>query len=116
MARIILGVTGSVAAIRTPALYAQLRRRSRGTCRGDTIRRSTFSIPAELGRPKATTAEVTTDGPLFRDSDEWPGTRYHRGDEVLHIEFRKWADLLVVAPLDANTLAKFALGICRIIS
>ena len=44
-------------------------------------------------------------------SDEWPGTRYHRGDEVLHIEFRKWADLLIVAPLDANTLAKFALGI-----
>ena len=30
---------------------------------------------------------------------------------MLHIEFRKWADLLVVAPLDANTLAKFALGL-----
>jgi phosphopantothenoylcysteine decarboxylase len=28
----------------------------------------------------------------------------------LHIEFRRWADLLVVAPLDANTLAKLALG------
>ena len=26
--------------------------------------------------------------------------------------FRDWADLLVVAPLDANTLAKFALGLC----
>ena len=44
-------------------------------------------------------------------SDEWPGTRYHRGDEVMHIEFRKWADILIVAPLDANTLAKFAVGI-----
>ena len=31
---------------------------------------------------------------------------------MLHIEFRNWADLLVVAPLDANTLAKFALGLC----
>jgi phosphopantothenoylcysteine decarboxylase len=30
---------------------------------------------------------------------------------VLHIELRKWADLLIVAPLDANTLAKFALGL-----
>jgi phosphopantothenoylcysteine decarboxylase len=30
---------------------------------------------------------------------------------VLHIEFRKWADLFLVAPLDANTLAKFAVGI-----
>ena len=30
---------------------------------------------------------------------------------MLHIEFRKWARMLIVAPLDANTLAKFALGI-----
>lgn len=25
---------------------------------------------------------------------------------------RKWADLLLIAPLDANTLAKFSNGIC----
>ena len=48
---------------------------------------------------------------LFRDADEWPGTALHRGDPVLHIELRKWADMLIVAPLDANTLAKFAIGI-----
>ena len=47
----------------------------------------------------------------LRDEDEWPGTRYRRGDEVLHIALRNWADLLIVAPLDANTLSKFALGI-----
>src|SRR4029077_4602845 len=34
-----------------------------------------------------------------------------RGDPVPHIAFRQWADLLIVAPLDANTLAKFALGL-----
>src|SRR4029079_16580877 len=33
------------------------------------------------------------------------------GAPVLHIELRRWADLLLVAPLDANTLAKFALGL-----
>lgn len=33
-------------------------------------------------------------------------------DPVLHIELRRWADLLVIAPLDANTLAKIAHGIC----
>ncbi|HEX8202848.1 MAG TPA: flavoprotein, partial [Isosphaeraceae bacterium] len=43
--------------------------------------------------------------------DEWPGPRYRRDDPVLHIAFRGWADLLVIAPLDANTLAKFALGL-----
>ncbi len=28
------------------------------------------------------------------------------GDPVLHIELRRWADVFVIAPLDANTLAK----------
>jgi len=49
--------------------------------------------------------------PLYRDRDEWPGARYDRCAPVLHIEFRNWADLLVVAPLDANTLAKFSIGL-----
>jgi phosphopantothenoylcysteine decarboxylase len=31
---------------------------------------------------------------------------------VLHIELRRWADVLVIAPLDANTLAKLAVGLC----
>lgn len=33
-------------------------------------------------------------------------------DPVLHIELRRWADLMVIAPLDANTLAKIANGLC----
>lgn len=37
----------------------------------------------------------------------WKG----RGDQVLHIELRKWADVLVIAPLDANSMAKMALGL-----
>lgn len=35
-----------------------------------------------------------------------------RSDPVLHIELRKWADLFLIAPLDANSLAKIAAGIC----
>ncbi|HEX3447184.1 MAG TPA: flavoprotein [Isosphaeraceae bacterium] len=110
MARLILGVTGSVAAIRTPALYAQLNATGHDVRVVATRSSLYFFDTALLGLAQGENAEVTTNGPLFRDSDEWPGTRYHRGDEVLHIEFRKWADLFVVAPLDANTLAKFALG------
>jgi phosphopantothenoylcysteine decarboxylase len=55
------------------------------------------------------------DAPVIRDEDEWPGRgerHYQRGDPVLHIELRRWADLLLIAPLDANTLAKLALGLC----
>jgi phosphopantothenoylcysteine decarboxylase len=49
------------------------------------------------------------------DEDEWPGReagrRYQRDDPVLHIELRRWADLFLIAPLDANTLAKLAAGL-----
>ena len=49
------------------------------------------------------------------DEDEWPGAgqgrRYRRGDPVLHIELRRWAEVFLIAPLDANTLAKLALGL-----
>ena len=30
---------------------------------------------------------------------------------MLHIELRRWAEVLVIAPLDANTLAKLAAGL-----
>lgn len=34
------------------------------------------------------------------------------GDPILHIELRRWADLVLIAPCSANTLAKLAGGIC----
>jgi phosphopantothenoylcysteine decarboxylase len=49
------------------------------------------------------------------DEDEWAGSgagrRWQRGEPVLHIRLRRWADLLLIAPLDANTLAKLAGGL-----
>ncbi|CAH1398332.1 unnamed protein product [Nezara viridula] len=47
----------------------------------------------------------------YTDEDEWNSWK-KRGDPVLHIDLSKWADLLVIAPLDANSLAKIATGIC----
>jgi phosphopantothenoylcysteine decarboxylase len=35
-----------------------------------------------------------------------------RGDPILHIELRNWAQCLVIAPLSANTLAKVSNGLC----
>ncbi|KAJ8944309.1 hypothetical protein NQ314_009499 [Rhamnusium bicolor] len=45
------------------------------------------------------------------DSDEWAAWS-KRGDPVLHIELAKWADIFLIAPLDANTLAKISNGLC----
>ena len=47
----------------------------------------------------------------FSDEDEWSSWS-KRNDPVLHIELRKWADLFLIAPLDANTLAKLSNGMC----
>lgn len=33
-------------------------------------------------------------------------------DVVIHIALRKWADLVLIAPLDANSLGKLANGLC----
>ncbi|ODV87475.1 hypothetical protein CANARDRAFT_182686, partial [[Candida] arabinofermentans NRRL YB-2248] len=48
---------------------------------------------------------------IWRDKDEWT-TWSNRTDPVLHIELRRWADILIIAPMTANTLSKIALGLC----
>ncbi|MCJ1435500.1 hypothetical protein MMC27_004874 [Xylographa pallens] len=47
---------------------------------------------------------------IHHDADEW-SPAWTRGAPILHIELRRWADLLVIAPLDANTLAKMVGGL-----
>jgi phosphopantothenoylcysteine decarboxylase len=44
-------------------------------------------------------------------SDEWK-TWNQMGDPIQHIVLRDWADICVVAPLSAHTLAKVANGLC----
>ncbi|OVA20514.1 Flavoprotein [Macleaya cordata] len=48
---------------------------------------------------------------IYTDEDEWSSWK-KIGDSVLHIELRKWADIMVIAPLSANTLGKIAGGLC----
>jgi phosphopantothenoylcysteine decarboxylase len=111
MAKVLLGVTGSVAALKTPELFAELRRRGHAVRVVATRAATYFFDPAAI-EPldgKRNPAVVTL------DEDEWPshGTRlYDRGDAVLHVELRRWADLFAIVPLDANTLAKLACGLC----
>jgi phosphopantothenoylcysteine decarboxylase len=100
MARVLLGVTGSVAAVRTPRLVESLTEAGHDVQIVAT-KASLYFFDAEPLR-----------GRLTLDADEWPGEKYSRGDEVRHIALRAWAELYCVAPLDANTLAKLANGLC----
>lgn len=115
MAKVLLGVTGSVAAIKTPILFDALRSAGHEVKVVATRAATYFFDPAAIApldpaRPQRNRAAV------YLDEDEWPGReegrRYRREDEVLHIELRRWAEVLLVAPLDANTLAKLAGGLC----
>jgi phosphopantothenoylcysteine decarboxylase len=114
MANVLLGVTGSVAAILAPDLYVGLRRAGHQVKVVATRAALYFFDPAALdpldpGRPERNPEVVVL------DEDEWPGQaagrRWQRGDPVLHIRLRRWAELLLIAPLDANTLAKLAAGL-----
>jgi len=47
---------------------------------------------------------------IYVDEDEWTWQKI--ADPVLHIELRNWADIMLIVPLDANTLAKISYGLC----
>ena len=108
MTNILLGVTGSVAAIYTPELVADLRGAGHDVKVVATKTSLYFFDPQKVGLTPAGARDPQV---VVLDSDEWPDSHYQRGDPVLHIELRRWASLLLIAPLDANTLAKLALGI-----
>ncbi|XP_074863453.1 phosphopantothenoylcysteine decarboxylase isoform X1 [Carettochelys insculpta] len=98
--RVLVGVTGSVAALKLPILVSKLLEIPGLEVNVVTTERAKhFYSPQEI--------PVT----LYSDSDEWQLWK-GRTDPVLHIDLRRWADLMLVAPLDANTLAKIANGIC----
>ncbi len=112
MANILLGVTGSVAAIHTGLLHDELKQAGHRV-RIVATRAATYffdpaSIESEDGKRNSQI--------IILDEDEWPaqttGQSYQRGDPVLHIELRRWAGVFLIAPLDANTLAKLASGLC----
>ncbi|NXK97825.1 COAC decarboxylase, partial [Formicarius rufipectus] len=98
---VLVGVTGSVAALKLPLLVVELLKIPGLEVKVVTTERAKHFYNAQ---------EIPV--PLYSDEDEWQQLWKGRSDPVLHIELRRWADLMVVAPLDANTLAKVASGIC----
>ncbi len=97
--KIILGVTGSVAAIKTLELYDLISKWAEvKLVATDAALHFMQTIPK---------FKV----PVINDKQEWHQWE-KKGDAVLHIELKKWADILLIAPLSANTLAKISNGQC----
>ena len=114
MAKVLLGVTGSVAAIRTPDLYRELKHAGHSV-RVVATRAATYFFDPSVINPLDPSRPQRNPDVVSLDVDEWPGRGagrlYRRDDPVLHIELRRWAEVFLIAPLDANTLAKLANGL-----
>ncbi|KAM9585908.1 phosphopantothenoylcysteine decarboxylase isoform 4-T4 [Trichechus inunguis] len=97
---VLVGVTGSVAALKLPLLVSGLL---------DIPGLEVAVVTTERAKHFYSPQDVPVT--LYSDADEWEMWKC-RSDPVLHIDLRRWADLMLVAPLDANTLGKVASGIC----
>lgn len=95
---IVLGVTGSIAAYKAADLVSRLTKSGHEVHVVMTKDAQEFITPLTL--QTLSHQPVTTD--LYDEKADW-----HPG----HIELADNADLLVVAPATANTIAKFASGI-----
>ncbi|KAK9464918.1 flavoprotein [Lipomyces arxii] len=102
---LLLAASGSVATIKMPLIVEKLYR---------------IYEPSRISIQIVVTASANrflpaADSPLpasikiWQDADEWANWT-GRTDPIVHIELRRWAHLLVVAPLSANSLAKIAGG------
>ncbi|KAI6237267.1 Flavoprotein domain-containing protein [Aphelenchoides besseyi] len=103
---LLIGVTGSVATIKIYDLIAEFQKK-------DVNKQMVIKVVATTSSLHFFDAErLEADGvTVYEDRDEWNVYKV-RGDPVLHIELRRWADAFLLAPLDANTMAKIANGIC----
>ncbi|KAJ1819306.1 hypothetical protein GGH91_003038 [Coemansia sp. RSA 2671] len=107
--RVLIGATGSVASIKVPQLAKSIIKQGleRHGVQIEIAIAASNSALHFFRREQLPEEHVT----LYTDQDEWSEWK-KIGDPVLHIELRKWADICVVAPLDANTMAKVATGFC----
>ncbi|MAY83409.1 MAG: bifunctional phosphopantothenoylcysteine decarboxylase/phosphopantothenate--cysteine ligase CoaBC [Flavobacteriales bacterium] len=97
--RVLLGVSAGIAAYKSPLIVRQLIKAGAEVQVILTPDASSFVTPLTLS--------TLSKRPVFhqyfdKDSGEWNN----------HVEFAKWADIFLIAPATANTIAKMAQGIC----
>ena len=95
---ILLGITGGIAAYKTPELVRRLKDKGANVRCVLTESAKAFVSPLSL---QAVSGQAISDSLLDRDAELAMG----------HIELAKWADLILIAPATANVIAKIANGI-----
>src|ERR1700754_3259280 len=95
--KIILGVTGSIAAYKSPLLNRSLIKE------GAVVK--VIQTPSSRDFVTALSLSTLSKNPVLSDlssGDTWAN----------HVELGRWADIFVIAPLSCNTLAKMTTGGC----
>ncbi|KAI8354090.1 flavoprotein [Choanephora cucurbitarum] len=100
MTNILIGATGSIATIKIPLLVSLFQKHPDVNIKVVLTESAYFFVK-----------DATINCEVFREQDEW--SQWNKiSDPIMHIELRNWADVMVIAPLDANTLGKVANGLC----
>jgi phosphopantothenoylcysteine decarboxylase/phosphopantothenate--cysteine ligase len=97
--RILVLITGSIAAVKMPSVVSALVRR------GVVVRCVLTPGAASLVSPVALAS--LSRHPSYVDQDQW----HHHQPRPLHIELAEWADLILLAPLSASSLARWIHGL-----
>ncbi|KAH9948868.1 flavoprotein [Amylocystis lapponica] len=102
---VLLMTTGSVASIKAPLIVSEL------------LSYADVKVEVVSTKPSLAFFDVQAveqaGARVWMDKDECTEDGgYKLGDPILHIELRRWADVVLIAPCSANTLAKIAHGIC----
>lgn len=94
--KIVVGVTGGIAAYKACDLVSRLKKR------GAQVRVVLTEHACQFVQPLS--FETLSGNPAYTDS-------FDRKYEIGHVALAKWADLLLIAPATANCMAKMACGI-----
>ncbi|MDB5273188.1 MAG: phosphopantothenoylcysteine decarboxylase/phosphopantothenate--cysteine ligase [Chitinophagaceae bacterium] len=98
--KVLLGVCGSIAAYKAANLIRLLTKSGAEVRVIMTTSASGFITPLTLST--LSNYPVSTDFLLDKESGQWNS----------HVEMGLWADLMVIAPASANSIAKAATGVC----
>jgi phosphopantothenoylcysteine synthetase/decarboxylase len=98
VARVLVGITGGIAAYKTPGVIRRLREA------GDEVR--VVATEAAFRFIPEETLSIAAGAGVHTDVTWWE----HSG-RVEHVSLARWADLVLIAPATADSMARAAIGL-----